>query len=152
MKKPSEKFYCSKLELCKNLFHWFRNRTLAKRQFRFAVVGSLATGSYFLLGLLFVNLLGLQTFVGNTLAYLLSFIISYLGQSLWTFEARGPHGAMLLRFALAQLLGLLINSCIVGLCMRMGAPYMLSMLVAIIVVPVIVYLICKYWVFRPKTS
>lgn len=89
----------------------------------------------------------MPTLIGNGLAYLLSFAVSYLGQCLWTFEAKGSHGRMLPRFALVQLLGLVINSCIIGFCMRMGINYMISMLAAIFIVPIIVYFICKFWVF-----
>ncbi len=110
-------------------------------------MGAAATFSYFLLGLLFVNLLAMPTYIGNALAYLLSFTVSYLGQSRWTFEARGSHVRMLPRFALAQLMGLVINSCIIGFCMHLGLGYLLSMLVAIFIVPIVVFLICKFWVF-----
>lgn len=123
-------------------------RAINRRTFRFSVVGAAATFSYFLLGLLFVNFLAMPTFVGNSLAYLLSFAVSYLGQCLWTFEATGSHGRMLPRFALAQLLGLVINSFIIGFCMRMRLTYMLSMLVAILIVPIIIYFMCKFWVFK----
>lgn len=126
---------------------------LGHRLFRFGVVGGAATASYFLLGLLFVNLLSFPPLLGNALAYALSFIVSYLGQCLWTFEAKnGSHLKMLPRFAIAQGIGLVINSCIIVICMRLGLGYELSMLVAIFLVPVFVYLVCKFWVFTPKSS
>lgn len=126
----------------------WRRRLLAQRWARFTLVGGLATASYFLLGLLFVNLLSFPMLVGNALAYALSFIVSYLGQCLWTFEAGHDHMAMLPKFAATQLIGLGINSCIVEICSRLGIIYMFSMVVAIAITPVFVYFICKYWVFR----
>lgn len=130
--------------ICKNLF--------AQRLIRFGVVGVAATLSYFLLGLLFVNLLGLPALAGNALAYVLAFVVSYLGQALWTFEAKEGHRTMLPRFALTQLVGLGINSCIVWICLRMGMPYEYAMIAAAALVPVFVYIICKYWVFNKKKS
>ena len=62
---------------------------LAVRWGRFGIVGGAASVSYALLGLLFVNGLRLPALWGNALAYVLSFIVSYLGQSLWTFRAAG---------------------------------------------------------------
>lgn len=125
----------------------------ANRLFRFGVVGGAATISYFLLGLLFVNILYFPALLGNALAYALSFVVSYLGQCLWTFEAKnGSHLKMLPRFAITQGMGLIINSCIIVACMRFGLGYELSMIVAIFLVPVFVYLVCKFWVFTPKTS
>lgn len=121
---------------------------LSRRWVRFTLVGGVATVSYFVLGLLFVDFFKLPLLFGNALAYTLSFVISYLGQCLWTFEAGHNHLAMLPKFAITQLVGLGINSCIIGLCVRLGLVYMLAMLVAILITPVFVFFICKYWVFR----
>ena len=127
---------------------------LAKRWVRFGIVGGAASVSYFLLGLLFVSVLGLPTLAGNALAYALSFIVSYLGQCLWTFRAAdagagiATHRTMLPRFAATQAVGLCCNSAIVWLLMQVGVPYAWAMPVAVLLVPVMVYLLCKYWVFR----
>ena len=130
---------------------WLWDYARANRLFKFGVVGGAATVSYFLLGLLFVNVLCFPPLLGNSLAYALSFVVSYLGQCLWTFEAKsGSHLKMLPRFAIAQGIGLLINSCIIVACMRFG--YEPSMIVAIFLVPVFVYLVCKFWVFTPRAS
>lgn len=120
----------------------------AQRWIRFGAVGFAATLSYFLLGLLFVNLIKLPLLVGNGLAYIISFAVSYAGQSRWTFQSHGRDRAALPRFAAAQALGLCLNSCIIGIGSRIGLKYELSMAVAIVLVPVFVYLLCKYWVFR----
>ena len=128
----------------------FAGRLMRRRWIRFGLIGGLATISYFLLGLLFVNLMRLPLLAGNALAYVVSFFISYAGQSLWTFRAKGSHAAMLPKFALAQAIGLAINSCIVAFLNKLGLDYELCMAVAITAVPVFVYLICKYWVFRVR--
>lgn len=126
----------------------FVRRLLARRWMRFCLVGGAATLVYYFCGLFFVNLLGLPVLVGNALAYLAGFVVSYLGQCLWTFQARGSHLAMLPRFAATQALGLGLNSGIIWLLMRLGLDYALAMWVAIAAVPVAVYFICKLWVFR----
>ena len=121
---------------------------------RFGIVGGAASVCYFVLGLLFVSVLGLPTLAGNALAYALSFIVSYLGQCLWTFRAAeagagiATHRTMLPRFAATQAVGLCCNSAIVWLLMQLGVPYAWAMPVAVLLVPVMVYLLCKYWVFR----
>ncbi|MTJ92010.1 MAG: GtrA family protein [Desulfovibrio sp.] len=131
---------------------------LAKRWVRFGIVGGAASVSYFLLGLLFVSVLGLPTLVGNALAYALSFIVSYLGQCLWTFRAAeagagiATHRAMLPRFAATQAVGLCCNSAIVWLLMQAGVPYAWAMPIAVLLVPVIVYALCKVWVFKKQAS
>ncbi|WP_298035018.1 GtrA family protein [uncultured Desulfovibrio sp.] len=126
----------------------FVRSLLARRWIRFGLVGGAATLCYALLGLLFVNAWVMPMLLGNALAYLISFAVSYLGQSLWTFQAKGGHRAMLRRFAAAQAVGLGFNSCIVWLLVRFGLGYELAMPVAVVLVPVFVYLLCKYWVFR----
>ncbi len=122
----------------------FVRSLLARRWIRFGLVGGAATLCYALLGLLFVNAWAMPLLAGNGLAYLISFAVSYLGQSFWTFQAGGGHRAMLPRFAATQAVGLGLNSCIVWLLVRFGLGYELAMPV----VPVFVYLLCKYWVFR----
>ena len=131
---------------------------LVKRWVRFGIVGGAASVSYFLLGLLFVSVLGLPTLAGNALAYALSFIVSYLGQCLWTFRAAeagagtATHRTMLPRFAATQAVGLCCNSVIVWLLMQMGVPYAWAMPVAVLLVPVMVYMLCRVWVFKKQAS
>lgn len=121
---------------------------LARRWMRFCIVGGAATLVYYFSGLFFVSLLGLPVLAGNALAYLAGFVVSYLGQCLWTFQAEGSHRAMLPRFAATQGVGLALNSGIIWLLMAAGMSYAVAMWVAIAAVPVAVYFICKLWVFR----
>lgn len=123
---------------------------LGLRWFRFAIVGAAATVSYYLLGLFFVPFLDLPLLLGNALAYVLSFAVSYIGQSQWTFATRQPHTVMLPRFAITQGIGLMVNSCVIEALTRMGINYELAMVAAIVSVPVIVYILCKCWVFRQE--
>ena len=131
---------------------------LARRWVRFGIVGGAASVCYFVLGLMFVSVLGLPTLAGNALAYALSFIVSYLGQCLWTFRAAeagagiATHRTMLPRFAATQAVGLCCNSAIVWLLVNMGVPYAWAMPVAVLLVPVMVYMLCKVWVFKKQAS
>lgn len=130
--------------------HGLYRRIVGQRWIRFGLVGGVATLSYFLLGLLFVQICRLPLLFGNALAYAISFVVSYAGQRIWTFQARGSHAVMLPKFAAAQLLGLGLNSLIVAALNRLGVSYWLSMIAAIAIVPVFVFLICKYWVFKSR--
>lgn len=121
---------------------------LARRWMRFCIVGGAASLVYYICGLFFVNLLGLPVLAGNALAFAAGFVVSYLGQCLWTFQAEGSHRAMLPRYAATQALGLALNSGIIWLLMAAGMSYAVAMWVAIAAVPVAVYFICKLWVFR----
>lgn len=122
----------------------------AQRWVRFCVVGGAATLCYALLGLLFVSLLRWPVLVGNGLAYILSFVVSYLGQSRWTFActAQAGHRTRLPAFALTQLFGLALNSCLIGMFTGLGLAYELAMPVTAVLVAVVVYALCRFGVFR----
>ena len=128
----------------------FVHDLLARRWVRFGLVGGAATLCYGLLGLFFVTVCALPALLGNALAYAISFIVSYCGQCLWTFRAGGTdgHRVMLPRFAATQGIGLGCNSLIIWLLMTAGMRYETAMPIAILLVPVMVYTLCKYWVFR----
>ncbi|MDR3357439.1 MAG: GtrA family protein [Desulfovibrio sp.] len=130
---------CSRERLVRNLF--------ARRWTRFGFMGGVSTFSYFLFGWFLVGVLGLPVFMGNAAAYLLAFGISYMGQSRWTFHARGFHKSMLPRYALAQAVGLALNSCFIWLLGHIGLSYIMSMPVAALLVAFVTYLLCKYFVF-----
>lgn len=123
-------------------------RLLGRRWLRFCIVGGAASLTYYFSGLFFVSLLGLPVLAGNALAFLAGFVVSYLGQALWTFQAQASHRTMLPRFAATQALGLGLNSALIWLLMHAGMSYEVAMWVAIAAVPVAVYFICKLWVFR----
>lgn len=116
--------------------------------FVFAIIGLIATATYFALGMIFVTLLHLPLLLGNALSYLLSFIVSYLGQSKFAFRAKGKHFTRLWRFASTQGIGLLLNSAIVDICVRSSIVYPVAMLIATVLVPIPVFLLCKFWVFK----
>ncbi len=133
---------------------WYQ-KLKAIRWIRFCVVGGVATLSYILLGLLFVNLMEIPTLVGNALAYILSFAVSYLGQSRWTFQysQQGQRSRMVLpAYALTQGFGFCLNSALIWLFTHFGLPYEAAMPITAALVAVVVYTICRVGVFRQKSQ
>lgn len=123
----------------------------ALRWVRFCVVGGAATLCYALLGLLFVSVLRWPVLAGNGLAYILSFVVSYLGQSRWTFACTAQAGSRRTRlpaFALTQLFGLALNSALIGAFTGLGLAYELAMTVTAVLVAAVVYALCRFGVFR----
>ncbi len=121
----------------------------ARRWVRYVFVGGLSAFCYILLGLLLVSCWGWPMLLGNALAYAASFLVAYWGQRRWTFDiAQAPHGPMLRRFAGVQVFGLVFNALLVLPLIHAGLPYGLAMLLASVLVPVAVYLLCRFWVFR----
>lgn len=125
---------------------WFK-AFFGQRWVRFGIVGLISTGTYAALGLGF-SWAGCPVLVGNTLAYCLSFACSYLGQKSWTFASNLPHKKLLPKFALLQGAGLALNTAIIAVLMYKNVPYVIAMPIAIVLVPVFVYVVSKVWVFR----
>jgi putative flippase GtrA len=123
-----------------------------RRWIRFGVVGGVATVSYAVIGLLLVNIMGAPVLVGNAIAYILSFIVSYLGQCIITFRARQGHMAMLPKYVATQGMGFCLNSCIIWVLTHAGFAYEHAMPIAIVLVPAAVYVVCKYWVFPERSD
>lgn len=119
---------------------------------RFGLVGLSATAAYAILGLALVSGLGLAPLYGNSVAFALSFVVSYLGHRRWTFRSSKGHSRSLPRFALVQGLGLALNSGIIWLAMKAGTGYPMAMLLAIVACPALVYLLCRIWVFGQPES
>ncbi|MDR1856710.1 MAG: GtrA family protein [Desulfovibrio sp.] len=114
---------------------------------RFGAVGGTSSIVYGSIGLLTVKLMGLPVLVGNTIAYVISFVVSYLGQSLLTFQAHLQHKSMLPKYMATQGIGFGLNSVIIWVLTGIGLAYEYAMPIAIFLVPVVVYMLCKYWVF-----
>ena len=140
--------------MIKRCFHGLRRIILyflAQRWVRFGIVGVCATLTYFILALI-LEQVGIPVLVGNTLAYVLGFGVSYTGHRSWTFQSQAQHGSALPKFLATQTFGLGLNTAIIWALMRTGLPYILAMPVAIVSVPVAVYLISKFWVFREPAA
>lgn len=142
-------------------FRWLADLVrglLARRWVRFGIVGGAASVSYFLLGLLFVNVAGLPTLAATPwpTRSVLSFPI--LGNACGRSAPQIPPQALpatelcCRALRLPQAVGLCCNSAIVWLLVRLGVPYAWAMPVAVLTVPVMVYALCKVWVFRTQAS
>lgn len=118
---------------------------------RFGLVGVAATVTYAAMALIFERW-GVPVLLGNALAYVTGFGVSYAGHRLWSFQSDAAHGRALPRFAAAQAIGLGLNTLIIATLMRLGLPYILAMPAAVAAVPVAIYFISKYWVFRAPAS
>lgn len=136
------------------LIAWMR-RTVAyffgQSWVRFGIVGVAATLSYAVIGLALAHV-GVPVLLGNALAYALSFAVSYLGHYTWSFQTAASHRSALPRFAATQAGGLGLNTVIIAVLMHFGLPYVLAMPVAIVAVPVVVYFVSKFWVFRSPAA
>jgi putative flippase GtrA len=116
---------------------------------RFGLVGITATLVYAASSLLSVRELGVTTVVGTTIGYLLSTIISYFGHMGFSFSVESDHGDYLPKFALLSVISYGINVGMVILIVDyLQFPYSVAVAVLTVMIPIINYLLSRFWVFR----
>lgn len=118
---------------------------------KFVIVGSLA--AFVHLGILrvAVNILSIAPFIANTIAFSIAFVVSYTGQSLWTFNHK-PHDLQgtVFRFLATQLFcSFALNQGLYMLILTFtDINYLLASFIVLLVVPLATYSLSKYWAFK----
>ena len=90
---------------------------LQVRFFRFLIVGAVTAGTYAGTALLAENM-GLALGLATTLGVVVSSLISYSGNHLWTFQAEGNHGRYFPRFMLVVAAGVALNQILIFVLVR----------------------------------
>ena len=102
----------------------------------------------------------MRAWQANVLAFSLAVVLSYFGHSRFTFRpaagvetAGGPIGdrRAFARFTVAAGTGLALNSAAAFLIVDyLGYPYVWAIAAMLLVVPLVVFLIAKLWVFGDR--
>jgi putative flippase GtrA len=117
---------------------------------RFVGVGSLATFMH-VGAALFANLLGAAPLAANTIGFLCSVTVSYLGNFYWTFAGASEHRQSLGRFAGMCALAFAVTTAIAYIVQSILAwPFVVALLLMIATVPPMNFLLGRLWVFRPS--
>lgn len=120
-----------------------------KQLVRYAVVGIASNLAGYLVYLL-VTWLGVGPKVTMTCLYGLGATVSFIGNRRWTFDHRGNLAAGAVRFAIAHLLGYLLNlSLLVVFVDHLGFPHQLVQAIAIFVVAGFLFVLFRWFVFPP---
>ncbi len=118
---------------------------------KFVVVGSIAALIHLtILHLLVIHFL-LTPLIANAIAFTVAFVVSYTGQSLWTFNhKKHSHKSAALRFLSTQLLcSFALNQGLYALLLRLtDLNYLLASVIALVTVPLATYSLSKYWAFK----
>ncbi len=124
-------------------------RELIKQLFRFGIVGGLATLMNSGIFLLLVKIVHFPPLLGNLLAFLFAFLISYFGHFIWTFENKEHNYQKLIKFFIIALLGLGINTGFIWWIMHvLHQSAFIAILPMLFVTPLIVFFINRTWVFN----
>jgi putative flippase GtrA len=116
---------------------------------RYAVIGLASNAIAFLLYLALTHF-GLGHKLSMTLLYGIGVLQTFVFNKRWTFAHRGEHGPVFLRYCLAYAAGYLINlGALLVLVDRHGFAHQAVQGVMVLALAVMLFLLQKYWVFRP---
>jgi putative flippase GtrA len=116
---------------------------------RFGFVGILATTVHVGVGLGLHEGIGMLPFLANLIAFACALSVSFIGQTRLTFpDSTGDHRAFM-RFSVVAVSGLGLNQLIVWVMTSVFAfPYWLALVVIIFTVPVVTFVLLKFWALR----
>ena len=118
---------------------------------KFILVGSIAALIHLAILHCLVTSDFLQPLTANALAFMIAFIASYTGQSLWTFNHKQHnHKSTALRFLATQLLcSFALNQGLYALILGFTAlNYLVASVIVLVMVPLVTFSLSKYWAFK----
>jgi putative flippase GtrA len=125
--------------------------TLRQNLFRFAVVGTIAVLVQACLFVVLTNNAHFSGLLENTLGYGVSLVVSYVGQSRWTFSDRNERSKFRLLFIAA--VSLIIGSGGARLIVDWAqASPLWELPIILIIIPVCSFLMMRAWAFRYPSS
>ena len=117
---------------------------------RFLITGIVSTLIHITTALYLIEHIYLSAMTGNSIAFILSFIFSYLVNKLWTFKEQSmTHKNKLFRYMITTSTGLAFNIVTMSLIVNvLGQSHRIGLLFVVIFWPAINFILAKFWVFR----
>lgn len=140
-------------KLLKFKTYFFERDTLIATGMRFSMVGVLATATYFITANLIMFLGILTPRPASVLAYILGMIVSFTGQSQFSFKVGRVNFRHVTRFVILSILGLLISYFSIVICedyLDISAVW--GTLFTSISIPLLSFIMMKLWVFKDKAA
>ncbi|OQX35617.1 MAG: hypothetical protein B0D91_10520 [Oceanospirillales bacterium LUC14_002_19_P2] len=130
---------------------------LGREVFRYGIVGLLSSATHFLSALYAIEILLFSPMVGNLGAFASGVLVSYLGNTVWTFGHR--RGATFfsgqqrfIRYLLMVTCGFFYNA--IGMLLlseRTDFEPITCIFLIVVSWPAISFLLCRYWIFKVAT-
>jgi len=114
---------------------------------RFALVGIAVTALHALLATALILLWSLHPVAANAVAFAAATLVSYMANTLWTFERR-PHPRSLARFVVVSLAGLALTLALAGVAEALGFPFYVGLAAVVSVVPAASFAMHSLWTYR----
>jgi putative flippase GtrA len=120
---------------------------------RFSIIGGLATLVHVLILLALVETLSYDPVFSTPLAFCVAVFVSYFGNFKWTFAAKDRAIARFPKFVVIQFVGLGMNTAIMYAVYDLARlDYRIGVAFAVVVVPVVVFVLQRIWTFSGRTS
>lgn len=120
---------------------------------RFAGVGGVCTGLQYLILMLLVALLDIHPVIASSAGYVLSALLNYQLNRVYTFQSGAAHLHALPRFFAIALVGLVLNAAVLGFMVSVfNLYYMLGQVVATAVTLVWNFIANRTWTFAKAKS
>lgn len=123
------------------------SRLMTMHAVKFLLVGGVATGTQFLLLILFVELLSIQEVVASASAYGCASIVNYLLNYYFTFNSNKSHKTAFAQFIVVVAIGLGINTLSFSLFI-LFTHYFIAQIMATLITLISNFLLHKYWIYR----
>ena len=140
------------LQQVKNLEMQARIKTLAPEMLRFGVTGSLSTVVHFCSVLFLVSFIRFMPLSANIIAFLIAFIVSYVGHSKFTFRntaGRSGINPALPKFFITATFSFFLNeSMYYYLVKAQHLNYLIALAIVLASVSIVTFSICKLWAFK----
>ena len=116
---------------------------------RFGLVGLLATVVHIAIVWVLLALTNIVPVLANTLAFMVAFCISFVGNYLWTFRSPGSPRRAIFRFFVIAASAFIVNTLVLAFLVRQGwfSPVVSAILSASLV-PVISFFASRLWGFE----
>lgn len=117
---------------------------------RFGVIGAAATVVHMSVAFVLYYGLDFAPLMANPIAFLIAWCVSYTGQFKWTFKDSGAqHKSSAPKFFAVSVLSLVLSQIVVWFTAQyLGLPFYLAMICVVLSVPIVTFLLSKFWVFR----
>ena len=114
---------------------------------RYAIVG-LGSNILLYLGYLGLTATGIGHKTAMTLLYVSGVLLTFIANRTWSFNHHGVANTAFLRYAIAYVLGYLLNLALLWLAVdQLHLPHRYIQAAAIVVVATSLFVLHKYWVF-----
>ena len=119
---------------------------------KYGLVGLSATAIHASMLFFLVETLGVGPVLASIPAFLTALVISFLINHHWTFVVKGGYGRYFSRYAAVSVAGLILNIAIMyGTVSLMHQSYVVGLAVVIVFVPLISFLLQRYWTFSDSS-